>query len=145
MKALKVRASWIGGTLYDWLKLLPEAIRLLNENSSARDGLPPYEWLAAETVQTISTAVDCQRKLDGKTLMLKTAHALVAEHGEIKLELIWKFPPCWLDFTVPEDAVEAVGENCHQQFYSIVDPGCCNPNLPGTVCPPCCSGVIVMR
>lgn len=93
--------------MYDWLKLLPEAIRLLDASPSARDGLPPYELLAAKTVQTISTAISGQPKRDGRTLLLKTTHALVAEHGEMKLELIWKLPPAgWI--SVPEGAVQAV-------------------------------------
>lgn len=33
MKAFNVTESWIGGTSYGWLKLLPEAIRLLNKNT----------------------------------------------------------------------------------------------------------------
>lgn len=33
------------------MKLLPEAIGLLNENSSARGGLPPYELLVKEAFE----------------------------------------------------------------------------------------------
>lgn len=56
----------------------------------------------------------------GKTLFLKIPHTLAAGHREIKLELKWKLPPCWLSCTVPEDAMQVaeVGDTSHQLFFT---------------------------
>lgn len=41
-------------------------------------------------------------ELDGKTLLLKTPHTGVIEHGEISLEVTWKLHPYWLSFIALE-------------------------------------------
>lgn len=68
--------------------------------------------------------------LEHKTLLLKTPHTLVAEHREIKLELTWELPPCWLAFTV--------------LWGATVNPECSNTNLPSKTCPLDNSDVKVM-
>lgn len=46
-------------------------------------------------------------KLNAKTLLLKTQHALAKGHGEIKLVLAMKIPHSWLVLVVLEVAIEA--------------------------------------
>lgn len=85
----------------------------MNDNLDARGGLSLGELLAREvpevpqTIKAIATTVGYMPELDGKTLLLKTLHVytLTIGHGEIKLGLSWKFPPCWLAFRVPEGGV----------------------------------------
>lgn len=55
----------------------------------------------------------------------------------LKLELAWKLPPYWLDFTEPEGAVSAAGGEKPSMVYSAADPTCYykkKKTLPGKVC-----------
>lgn len=92
-------------TQLGWERKLPEAIRLLNENPSARDGLPPCELLSREalkapqTMKAVSAAVGCFPELDCKTLLLKTLYVrdVTAGHADIQLGLNRKpLSCCWL-------------------------------------------------
>jgi hypothetical protein len=75
-----------------WVKrMLPKAIRLLNENASARGGLPPCKLLARKAPKSSPhhtgncLATDYNPELDSKALLLKTPHAVITGHQEIKL------------------------------------------------------------
>lgn len=63
-----------------------------------------------ESPQTIQ-ATDCCwlcARTGGKTLLLKEphVHALTVGHGEIKVDLNWKLPPCWLALLLPKGALQ---------------------------------------
>lgn len=73
---------------------------MLNENFSIRGRFPSYYLLTIEVpeapiiIKAIVTAIGCMPGLDGKTLLLKTLHAMIIVEKEIKLGLSWKlFPP----------------------------------------------------
>lgn len=68
--------------------------RVIKSNSKCRYGIPPCGLLVTETpgpsqiIQVLATALGRSIGLDGKTLLLKTQHTVVAGHREeIKLEL----------------------------------------------------------
>lgn len=109
-------------------KRILEAIRLtileitINPiNPSARGRLPSCDlltWTAPEApqiIKAIDIIVACIPELDGPTLLLKTPHVLAATagHGEMKLGLNWKRPPCWLAFTVPKEQWRLLEANCN--------------------------------
>jgi hypothetical protein len=54
---------------------------------------------------TVTTTLGCAQELDGKTLLMKSAHTLVSGHKEIKFILIGKLPIHWLVFPVLEGAM----------------------------------------
>jgi hypothetical protein len=73
-------------------KVLSKAIRLLNGNPSARDGLSPYVLLTGEAPTSpypnyvaIATAVGYTPELGRKSLLLKTPHTLFSRYREVKL------------------------------------------------------------
>lgn len=86
------------GTLHGWMMLLPESgCGLLDRNSSLwYESLLMSDWSrdpkALKTIQTIATALACPLELDGDNPPLKTPHALVERHREIKVEQTWKLP-----------------------------------------------------
>lgn len=65
-------------------------------------------------------SLGCLSELDGKTLLLKTPHNLITEHGEIKSVLTRKLLAGYLAFVVPE-GIMLVGEN---KKPSTVLPSC---------------------
>lgn len=70
---------------------------------------------ALENPKTVSaTSIDtgCTSQLDGKNILLKTAHALSAGPGEIRLGLKWKSSLFFLlDFVMLEGATKVIIEN----------------------------------
>lgn len=64
----------------------------------AKHGIPSYMLLVMkapdipQTTEFIAIVHDCPLELDGKTLLLKTQHTLVAGYREIKVELTSKLP-----------------------------------------------------
>jgi len=71
-------------------------------------------------------------ELDGKTLLLKTSDILVTGHGEIKLELGWKFPPYWRALMMLDRAEHTSGGKQHQCSNSAVDGACMQQWWPAT-------------
>lgn len=63
----------------------------------------------AEPTITQATVCDviCPSELDGKTLLMRASHALVTGQRKFKLELDWKFSPCWPALRIPEGAMQA--------------------------------------
>lgn len=57
-----------------------------------------------ETIEDIAFVLEYLPVLEGKDLMLKTAHTSIIRHEELKLVPIWKFPSHWLVFMVSEAA-----------------------------------------
>lgn len=74
--------------------------------------------------------------LNGKTLLLKGPHALLAEYGGIKLGLSQQLTPHWLIFVVPPDTLLAAG----RKLSPTVLLGCAlcvdAINTTGTMCLP---------
>ena len=73
-------------------RILPEAIRFLTENNSARGGLTSLgvvsqEGPEAPESKAIATAVGSMAELDSNTLRLKISYTLIAGHGKTKLGL----------------------------------------------------------
>ena len=68
-------------------KAFPEAMKFLDKNPSVKGRLLLYELLVKETpkvpqtIQAITTAAGCVPELNGKSLLLKTAHTLFAVEG----------------------------------------------------------------
>lgn len=56
-----------------------------------------------QSIKPMATAFGYMPELDGKVLLLKILHVLVAGHEEIKPGQKWKLLPCWLAFIGPED------------------------------------------
>lgn len=77
-------------------------------------------------IWTVRSFASCQMFLNTKflsgcplALLLRTPYTLIAQYKEIKLELIWKFIPCWLAFLVPKGRMqEAREEKNHLSWES---------------------------
>lgn len=61
-----------------------------------------------------------------KILFLKASHTSAAGHQELKLDLGWQFPVCWLSFTEPKD----VSKLLHVKQVILVLLSCGNHELP---------------
>ena len=72
----------------------------------------------------IGIILGCLSALDGYILLLMTLHTLVTGHGEIKLELGWKSPPCWRALTMLDKAEPTARGKRRQWSYSPVDGAC---------------------
>lgn len=75
-----------------------------------------------QTTHVTAIAFCCPPELEGKILLLKTAHTLVTGFGEIKLVLIWKLCVCWLAFIVLEAAMQATGGKESLLIYLSCEP-----------------------
>lgn len=83
---------------------------------------------ATETpMQTIAIALNFLPEVDGKTLLLKTAHKRAKQHNSAKLELDCKFLSCLPCFT---DAIQTVGRENALIVSLSVDPAYYNTELP---------------
>lgn len=67
------------------------------------------EVLLLLKLQDIAIALGHSPWLHDKTLLLKILHALVEAQRETKLELSSRYPPCWVAFINPENAMQASG------------------------------------
>lgn len=69
--------------------------------------------------QGIAHTISCPPQSDSKTLLLKTSHTYVINHGEIELKLNWKLQPYWSAFTVLEGAIHTtIGERNHHSYIT---------------------------
>lgn len=59
----------------------------------------------AQTKQVTVIALHCLLELNGKNLLLEIIHTLVTGYEEIKLVLIKRLPPRWLEFIVLENGM----------------------------------------
>lgn len=71
-----------------------------NKNPGAKHGKFPFKLLVIrvqyvpKTILTIAmTALDCLPELEGKTILLQTAHTSDTGLGGIELQLTWKASP----------------------------------------------------
>lgn len=73
-----------------------------------------------KTLQVFVNAIDYPLELVSKTLLLKTPHASVTDHGETKQVLIRKLHHYLLDFPVLEGIMHtARGERDHQSYPAV--------------------------
>lgn len=71
---------------------------------------------APTAVPAIAFTIGRPLVLDGKSLSLKTPHALFTEPPS------WKLPPCWREHTVPEGASQDAGGEKSSAVLPSVDP-----------------------
>lgn len=89
-----------------------------------------------EASEVIAIALGYQPELDNKILLKEIPHNLIVGHREGKLEWIWKCPPCWPAFRVPEVAMKPAG----REMSSVIlhkdgPPRSYGNNLPDMICP----------
>ena len=99
--------------------------------------------MSPNTIQALSTPLDFPSELVDKTLLLKIPHTLVTRYKEIKMEVRWKIPLCWLTF-MHGGVIQAAREKGHPLSYPTLNPKIYNTNLSGKMCllvqkwPGCC-------
>lgn len=133
--------NWKGGTIQKvpwWAEKehsLPEVIRLLNENPSARDGLPPCEGQGnlRKPIEAVATTHGCVVELDSKTLLLKTPHTLTLDIDKLNWDLTGNFHPV-VFYSGGRGHSRLWMKSSHQQSCSAMEPVGLSTNRLGRTC-----------